>query len=569
MRRFANRLRLAFAWDRTATTLSPAAARVNADLDQLEVSTGLAEAPPAVASLPLAGTRELWLLAVALALAFAFRCSSLDAVGFAEDETDIARAVESYQRFDFSANAEHPMLAKLAAYGSVELATGWNAMAPRLHAPSISPETALRAPAAIAGALATLAIFLLGSALFDRRVGAWASLLWALDVNATAINRLAKEDSLLVLFLLAAAWLYERGKQDAPADPARAHRWYMASAAGFGLMLASKYMPHYFGLNALAQHISRRGTPGPRWGRFFLVMGGAFLAVNLALFLPASWSRLARYVHEATVIHTGYYYAHHVYVSAVSATPWGLPFSFYLVFLATKLPLAVIVAICAGATRMIRLPRHRGWVFARVFLVLTLLPFSLLAAKYTRYLLPLLAVLDLVAAGGVVWILEQAETRLAGWRRAAAVALAAGFFLAGPFYAQISAWPFAGLSQNVVGARIAPPGWFFPDDEFYDAGVRETVRSIAAVAAPGAVVMSDATGVVDQYLRLAGRSDVRSLSLSHDRLPPAPTGIWMIVQDAHVYFENQGVIEQVRRRLRPSFEIRAAGVIAAQAYRFR
>jgi hypothetical protein len=39
-----------------------------------------------------------------------------------------------------------------------------------------------------------------------------ASLLWAVDVNAIMINRVGKEDTLLLLFFVLAMWCYERGE---------------------------------------------------------------------------------------------------------------------------------------------------------------------------------------------------------------------------------------------------------------------------------------------------------------------------------------------------------------------
>ena len=70
-----------------------------------------------------------------------------------------------------------------------------------------------------------------------------AALLWALDVNAIAINRIGKEDTFALFFFLAAVWCYERAKRQGKTDLVVAQRWYTASGAAFGLMLASKYFP--------------------------------------------------------------------------------------------------------------------------------------------------------------------------------------------------------------------------------------------------------------------------------------------------------------------------------------
>jgi hypothetical protein len=512
----------------------------------------------------------LILISLIVTAALAFRCTSLGASGFAEDEIDILRAIDSYRHFDFSANAEHPMLAKLAALGSMEAARRWNQLAPWLHLAGIAPEAALRFPMAWAGALTTLALFLLVERLFEIEVALWAGLLWALDVNATGINRMAKEDTLLVFFLLTAAWLFERGKQESRRDRSCAQRWYTASGAAFGLMAASKYMPHYLGLHGVLNVISRpeRGESSPRYRRFFLALGAAFLGANFGLLVPDSWRHLIQYLHGRTVIHTGYLFAHRLYVNTIDTTPWGVPPTFYLVFLATKVPILVLGAFAVGVAQMVSRGHERGFAFTRIFLVFFLLPYSLIASKFVRYMLPLFALVDILAATGIVWLLRRlARLTPEGRLRALAIGAVTLMYVAGPLYAQVSTYPFPSLYRNAIGSRIAPPGYFFPDDEFNDAGVREAVEAIARVARPGAIIASDASGVVAAYLLRAGRSDLQAWSLSRDGLPMRPVETWMIVQDAHVYFENQAVIEQVGRRLRPWSELWIRGALAVQVFR--
>src|SRR5205807_3174251 len=123
----------------------------------------------------------------------------LGASGFSEDEINKLRAVEAYRRLDFTANAEHPMLMKAADWASLDAAAWWNAHDRLAAIATISPEAALRLPNALAGVATTALVFLLAEQLFDATVGMWASLLWALDANAAAINRIGKEDTFLTL----------------------------------------------------------------------------------------------------------------------------------------------------------------------------------------------------------------------------------------------------------------------------------------------------------------------------------------------------------------------------------
>jgi hypothetical protein len=511
-----------------------------------------------------------FVLLAAVVLAAISRCWALGATGFAEDEIDIVRAVQAYEHLDFSANAEHPMLAKLAAFASVQAASVWNTADFPAAFADIPLEQAVRFPSAlVGGVLTTLVLFLLCRELFpDIRIAAWASLFWALDVNATGVNRTAKEDTFFLFFLLAGAWLYARAKRAGRDDLPAARRWYSASAGSFGLMMACKYMPHYYGLHALFVSITdpAPGDNKPDKWTWHTVMGAAFVVANFAVFLPSSWDRLSQYLGGHTPIHTGYLFAHTLYVNSILVTPFGPPASFYVAFLALKVPVVVLFAFVAGLVLMIRRSRERGFVFARIFLVFFLLPYSLLGGKFVRYMLPLFAVVDVLAAAGTVWLLDEARSRLPAMDRRWLMPALTALFVTAPLYAQFSARPFFSLSQNAIGMTLAAPGYMFPDDEFNDIDVREAVAAIVRVARPGAAVASDASLVVEEYLREAGRSDLQSLSLARDGLPPAGRETWVIAQDGHVYFENRALLDQIRRSAAPWGEWRAHGAVAVQVY---
>jgi hypothetical protein len=150
--------------------------------------------------------------------------------------------------------------------------------------------------------------------------------------------------------------------------------------------------------------------------------------------------------------------------------------------------------------------------------------------------------------------------------RPIAVRAAAVFVVLMLISAELVAYPFPSLYQNALGARIAPPGYFFPDDEFNDGGVREAVEAIARTARPGAVIASDATGVVAAYLARSGRTDLHAVSLAHDGLPMRAVETWAIVQDGHVYFESEALVAQLRARTPPWLEIRIGPALAVQVF---
>jgi hypothetical protein len=369
---------------------------------------------------------------------------------------------------------------------------------------------------------------------------------------------------------LLAAYCFERGKA-LPRNGVQ-QRWYRRSAAAFGLMMASKYMPGYFGVHSLFNVAAERNpsdkTPDKNCS-FHIVMAVVFVCANLPIVAPSTWRYLVSYVRGDTLRHTGYFFAGRIYVNTVPATPWGLPWTFYLKFFATKVPLGVLVAAAIGVVWAVRNSSHRGATFIRVFLVFTLLPYSLFASKFLRYMLPALAVVDIAAAVGLAWVVRRInDLRTGSWRHVLTAGCAACVVVPSVVQ-QISVMPYYGLAQNVIGAQLVPRGSMFPDDELYDAGMREAVAAIASAASKNAVVCSDAPAVVEEYLARTGRRDVRSCSISHDGLPMQPVETWVIAEDSHTYFENITVVEDLRRRLKPWLEVRAAGVPAVTVFRFR
>ncbi|RPJ81719.1 MAG: phospholipid carrier-dependent glycosyltransferase, partial [Acidobacteria bacterium] len=444
-----------------------------------------------------------------------------------------------------------------------------------------SPEASLRLPNALAGAAATVVLFLLARSFFGTATALWASVFLALDVNATGINRIGKEDTFLVLFLLLGIWFYEEARFRHLRDGDSPHRWYGASGAAFGLMIASKYMPYYLGLWALfgiaASKEARRAAAGDdqavmstrqrasKW--FHLAMLGGFVIANPAILHPATWRYLLGYMNGATITHHGAFFAGQVYINIMGATPWGLPWHFYLVYLFTKTPLPVLGLVALGIVELARRRRERGAVFARVFLLLFLLPASLMASKFGRYLLPTVVVLDIVAALGAVRAFEWLGRVSRPTVRAVAAATLAVSIVGAPLTAQIHWSPYPSLFQNTIGHHLSAPGTTFPNDELYDAGVREAVEWISRRASGGASIASDAPDVVAEYLRRYGRPDIEARSLSMAGLAMPPTETWLLAEDSHACFESLQVVEQVRRRQKPDFVYQVHGTPAVEAFR--
>jgi hypothetical protein len=205
----------------------------------------------------------------------------------------------------------------------------------------------------------------------------------------------------------------------------------------------------------------------------------------------------------------------------------------------------VLAAAAVGVVPLVRNRGDRGFVWLRVLLVCLLIGYSAAAAKFQRYGLPLLILIDILAAVGVATVVEYVMALRVRpmLRNAAAGTLYAAAAMA-PLLASAAVRPFYSLHQNVLGARLAPPATVFPE-EAYDYGVREAVAEIARRASADAAIISDAPGVVSHYAAMAGRPDLQVLSLSQAGVN-RPGEQWVIVQDGHLSFENAASVAQLR-----------------------
>lgn len=521
---------------------------------------------PAFDRLGLVRTRD-WSLAVTLALlvilGFGLRVTQLGAIGFAEDEMNKLDAIHAYERGDFTANSEHPMVMKLLMWAAVNTI------------PASSPEAALRLPNALIGALTVIPIFLLTLALFDRWTALLAAAFWAFGINAITHNRIGKEDSLLVFFMLFAFFFFVRAKQLSPVDkPGRARR-YAASAVSFGLMIASKYFPHYLGLNMLFHHNFhvREAQPnepsGTTPGWFFIVIIGVFLFANPAVLMPEVWKYMNAYTSERLLTHSGYLFAGQLYKNNMSSSPfWGTPLYFYLLFLAIKVPIVTLAAFLGGLFVAIRRPRHVGHAFLLFMFLFWLVPYSLIGGKWLRYTLSVMPFIYMLAAVGVVALVRWATVRFARSRRAgfavsaAVVVLFAGF----PAWTAIANRPHYALYTNAFAA--GKEGYFFPHDEFYDDGLREAIKFVSEQAPKGATIAHETPAVVRHYLSVFGRTDLNSQVISSAQFDVtlASGPVYVIAQRGRTYFENRDELEAVRAKFRKVHTVSIQGVTAAEVF---
>lgn len=500
------------------------------------------------------------------------RVSGLGQIGFAEDEINKLEAVRAYDRGDFTANAEHPMLMKALIDVSMRAARVWNSMT----AASISEEAALRFPNVLFGALTAIPLFLLTAALFDRITGLWAAAFWSFGVNAITYNRIGKEDTLMVFFLLFALYLFIRGKLVRGSDQKPINRLRNLSAVSFGLMLASKYFPHYLGLNMLYHHYFRvrdRAPDEPRWRTplsFFLIIGAVLVLANPVVLLPSVWNYLDAYSGEKLLTHTGYLMGNQIYRNRMSASPfWGLPVHFYFLFLAIKVPLAVTGTFLVGLFVSLRRWRHPGHVFVLFMLFFWLVPYSLVGSKWLRYTLSLMPFVYMAAAIGTMslirWLGAGLEKLKAEAMLRPATAFLALLLIAVPAWTAYASAPHYAMYTNILGTRYQ--AYFFPHDEFYDDGLSDAIKFVCARAPQGATIVTEAPGVVRYYTEKLGRPDLQTRVLSDPKYTVSDQGpAYVILQRGRTYFENQGEMKEVRDRSTLVYSGCVMGHTAADVY---
>jgi hypothetical protein len=510
-------------------------------------------------------------LAVLVVFGLGLRVSQLGAIGLAEDEMNKLDAVRAYQRRDFSANAEHPMMMKLLMYASIASASEWAAMG----GPPISDEVAVRFPNALFGALTVIPLFLLTAAFFDRWTALLAAAFWAGGINAIALNRIGKEDTLLVFFMLFAFYFYLRAKLTSPVLVSVRKKNYILSAAGFGLMMASKYFPHYLGLNMLFHHNfhvlkPQAGDPSGKTPELFYGLILVFLLIaNPAVLLPQVWEYLNAYMSERLLIHSGYLFGDQLYKNNMSSTPfWGTPVYFYALYLAIKVPLLVVLAFLTGLFVSIKRWRQTGHAFLVFMFLFWIVPYSLIGAKWVRYTLQLMPFVYMLAAVGVV----EFGRLMISWSKtaknvprviSAAVVL---LFIGLPAWKAFANGPHYALYTNALAADKA--GYFFPHDEFYDDGLREAIRFVCESAPEGATIAHETPAVVRYYLARFSRSDLdsRLISASDFDVQNLAQPAFIIVQRGRTYFENRHKVAFVRATFQKVYEVRINELTAAEVF---
>jgi predicted membrane-bound dolichyl-phosphate-mannose-protein mannosyltransferase len=505
-------------------------------------------------------------LTLIILVGFGFRVVNLGAEGLSEDELNKLNAVEDYRAHGLtSINGEHPMLMKALLTLSVVAAERWNATSLVASNPSlrISTEAALRFPGVVFGALTSLLIFLIVSELFGIEIALIAAALWAIDPSGIGFGRIAKEDTFFIFFFLLANFFWLKSQRIAESMRGRPEPYIWATAVAFGMMMASKYLPHFIGISVSYYHIFQ-AIPATRWrmGKkkfliFFAIMGGTFLICNPAILLPGTWHEMRLFAGEHRIGHDSYEFMGQLYPNQLTLWLKGSPWYFYFVFMGVKMSLPVVASFLVGLAFLFRKRLGDGRFFILFWMLFWFMPFSVLGGKFTRYFTLVLPVVLMTAAIGIYYVARFLAHRVSNLAqddsfRTLVRATVVAVVLAFPIIASASVSPYYRLYTNALGGGMKQAGSYFPHDEFYDARTREAAEEVARRARAGARVASETPGLVTYYAQLAGRNDLVSVSLSDDEaMKQFEAGDFVIVARGRRYFSNEDYIAHLEATSQP------------------
>jgi hypothetical protein len=314
-------------------------------------------------------------------------------------------------------------------------------------------------------------------------------------------------------------------------------------------------------------------------------MVGCFLIGNPIVWMSPIFAYVINYVSEETVTHHGYMMMDMLFYNTPSHTAFsgGLPLHFYALMLGIKTQPLVLIGLVVGLIITLRRVGQSQY-FLIVFMgVFWLVPFSIVGAKWMRYTLSLLPFVYVMAAIGMYeignWGYRLYRTLSSAERcehsflerhpdaQEHLVAALLAVITAIVLIPCLQQTPFYSLYTNVFGGGEARAGTYFPHDEFYDAGVREALASIAQLAPPGALVVTETPWVARYYCNRFQRPDLKNEILSDARVElDTDSQKFVIVQRGRYYFENIERIHWLTQKGTLVKEIVVAGKVAAQVY---
>jgi Dolichyl-phosphate-mannose-protein mannosyltransferase len=499
-------------------------------------------------------------VALCVAVGLWLRLRGLSAEGFGDDEVHKWLAALRYLHGDLSGDdVEHPMLMKvfIAGFALVGNRLGW------------APETITRLPNALAGALSIWVVAQLGRRLFGRAAGLCAAALAAVSTTYVGYQRVAKEDTLLGLFLMLLLWCVAEAR--AAAEDGRTvaqRRWELGGAASVAGMLASKYFFFLTPIPVVAyfwlRPVSSWRLPARRWVQLIGLAAAIWICLDWTPFLPSTWEYAKSYATGQQTVHGSLFFMGRVYHNLVEYGLRGTPAWFYLVFAAVKLAPVTVLFAAAGLAAAIleRRPAHR---IVLSWLAMWFLVHSVSGSKWGRFFTAVLPAFLLLAGYGAALAVSLLRQRRPAWASAAAAAVVV-LLVGGEARAALTHAPHYRLYINAFGGGDGNVDWFFPHCDFFDTGFREAMQTIAARAEPGAEVATEIDWPAELYAERFGRPDLQQTLVRRGRACRSGQPCYVVVQLGRLYFLNADAVKWLARR-EPWTTVRVQGEDVVKVYR--
>jgi hypothetical protein len=485
-------------------------------------------------------------LAALCALGLWLRLRGLSAEGFGDDEVHKWLAANRYLAGVFSGDdVEHPMLMKwlIASCIAAFSRFGW------------APETMTRLPNALAGGLSILVVAQLTKRLFGRTAGFFSAALAAVSVTLIGYQRVAKEDTLLGLFLMLMLLCLAEAK--AAADDGRSpkdgasndqRRWELYGAGSLAGMLASKYFFFLTPIPVIFYLWVRRGSawrvPFKRWMQLIGVALVLWAGVNWSPFLPSTWEYAKSYTTGQQTVHGSLFFMGRIYHNLVEYGLSGTPPWFYAVFAAVKLaPLTFLASMGGLALALVqRKPSHKAMLS---WLAVWFFVHSISGSKWGRFFVSVLPAFLILAGYAAAKALELIKLPAL---RTAAAAVAVLVLPGSEALAAVQHAPHYRLYISPLGGGDAQVQWYFPHCDYFDAGFREAVKYVAEHAEPGAELSTEIDWPAQLYSEMDGRPDLLQTLVRRGRTCRQGRICYVVVQAGRWYFLNQDALANLSQR---------------------
>ncbi|HEY4769753.1 MAG TPA: glycosyltransferase family 39 protein [Myxococcales bacterium] len=467
------------------------------------------------------------------------RLRGLSAEGFGDDEVHKWLAANRYLQGVFSGDdVEHPMLMKWLIAASIAAGSrlGW------------APEAMTRLPNALAGGASVLVVALLARRLFGRTAGLLSAALTACSVTLVGYQRVAKEDTLLGLFLMLLLWCMAEAKAaaDDGRDPRRWELWGAASLAG---MLASKYFFFLVPVPLVFYLWIRRETqwrvPLRRWLQLIGFAAALWVCVNWSPFLPSTWEYARSYTTGQQTVHGSLFFMGSIYHNLLEYGLRGTPPWFYAVFAAVKLAPATFLFALAGLAVALtqRRPAHK---LLLSWLAVWFIVHSVSGSKWGRFFVSVLPAFLILAGWFAALAVERVRMPAPRW---AALAAAALLLPGGEAAAAVAHAPHYRSYISPLAGGDAQVQWYFPHCDYFDAGFREAVDYVAAHAEPDAELSTEIDWPAQLYAKASGRPDLAQTLVRRGRTCRSGRVCYVVVQMGRLYFLNQDAVANLSRRI--------------------